>query len=108
MTYRRIMLACSLWLAWSGNISTVTRRLEAAVTAIEKLGTVMETRVNPEYHALRIAELQLTADYQMKVQEERERAREERALLREQKRAEAELAAEKERLKKSTSTTSTP
>ena len=84
----------------SGNISTATRRLQAAVAAIEKLGTVMEMRVNPEYHALRIAELQLTADYQMKVQEEREKAREERALLREQKRAEAELAAEKERLEK--------
>jgi hypothetical protein len=84
----------------SGNISTATRRLEAAVTAIEKLGTVMEMRVNPEYHTLRIAELQLTADYQMKLQEERERAREERALLREQRRVEAELAAEKERLEK--------
>jgi hypothetical protein len=84
----------------SGNISTATRRLEAAVTAIQKLGTVMEMRVNPDYHALRITELQLTADYQMKQQEERERAREERALLREQKRVEAELAAEKERLEK--------
>ena len=84
----------------SGNISTATRRLDAAVTAIEKLGTVMEMRVNPEYHALRVAELQLTADYQMKVQEEREKARQERALLREQKRAEAELAAERERLEK--------
>jgi hypothetical protein len=84
----------------SGNISTATRRLDAAVTAIEKLGAIMDMRVNPEYHALRITELQLTADYQMKVQEEREKAREERALLREQKRAEAELAAEKERLEK--------
>ena len=36
----------------------------------------------------------------MKVQEERERAREERALLREQRRAEVELAAERERLDK--------
>lgn len=84
----------------SGNINTATRRLEAAMTAIEKLGAIMEMRVNPEYHALRVAELQLTADYQMKVQEEREKAREERELLREQKRAEAELAAEKERLEK--------
>ena len=57
-------------------------------------------RVNPEYHALRVSELELTADYQMKLQEEREQAREERALLREQRRAEAELAAEKERLGK--------
>jgi hypothetical protein len=84
----------------SGNISTAARRLEAAMTAIEKLGTIMEMRVNPSYHALRVAELQLTADYQMKIQEEREKAREERELLREQKRAEAELAAERERLEK--------
>ena len=84
----------------SGNISTAIRRLEAAVAAIEKLGAIMEMRVNPEYHALRVAELELTADYQMKVQEEREKAREERELLREQRRAEAELAAERERLEK--------
>jgi hypothetical protein len=84
----------------SGNISTATRRLEAAMAAIEKLGAIMEMRVNPAYHALRVAELQLTADYQMKIQEERERAREERELLREQRRAEAELATERDRLEK--------
>lgn len=84
----------------SGNISTATKRLLSAVAAIEKLGAIMEMRVNPEYHALRIAELELTADYQIKRQEEREQAREERELLREQRRAEAELAAEKERLDK--------
>jgi hypothetical protein len=84
----------------SGNISTATKRLVSAVTAIEKLGAIMDMRVNPQYHALRVAELELTADYQVKLQEEREQAREERALLREQRRAEAELAAEKERLDK--------
>jgi Domain of unknown function (DUF4041)/T5orf172 domain len=84
----------------SGNISTATKRLVSAVTAIERLGAIMDMRVNPEYHALRVAELELTADYQIKLQEEREQAREERALLREQRRAEAELAAEKERLDK--------
>jgi len=84
----------------SGNVTTATKRLESAVTAIERLGSIMEMRVNPDYHGLRIAELELTADYQMKVQEERERAREERELLREQRRAEQELAAERERLEK--------
>lgn len=83
-----------------GNVSTAKRRLEAAMSAIEKLGTIMEMRVNPEYHALRVQELELTGDYQMKLQEEKEKAREERELLREQRRAEAELAAEKERLDK--------
>lgn len=84
----------------SGNISTATKRLGSAVTAIEKLGAIMDMRVNPEYHALRVAELELTADYQIKRQEEREQAREERELLREQRRAEAELAAERVRLEK--------
>jgi hypothetical protein len=84
----------------SGNIRTATKRLESAVVAIEKLGAIMEMRVNPEFHALRLQELELTADFQMKVQEERERAREERELLREQRRAEQELAAERERLEK--------
>ncbi|MER5801511.1 DUF4041 domain-containing protein [Streptomyces mirabilis] len=84
----------------SGNVRAARKRLESAVTAIEKLGVIMEMRISPEYHALRITELELTADFQMKVQEERERARQERQLLREQRRAEQELAAEKERLEK--------
>ena len=84
----------------SGNVTTAKKRLESAMNAIEKLGAVMQMRVNPDYHALRVEELELTADFQMKVQEERERAREERELLREQRRAEAELAAERERLEK--------
>lgn len=84
----------------SGNISTAKRRLDASVVAIEKLGALMEMRVNPDYHQLRIQELELTADFQIKVQEERERAREERELLREQRRVEQELAAERERLDK--------
>jgi hypothetical protein len=84
----------------SGNIATAQKRLENAVKSIEKLGVIMEMRVNPDYHRLRIQELELTADYQMKLQEERERAREERELMREQRRAEQELAAERERLEK--------
>jgi len=84
----------------AGNITTAKKRLDSAVRAIEKLGAIMEMRINPDYHELRIAELELTADFQMKVQEERERAREERELLREQRRAEQELATERERLEK--------
>ena len=84
----------------SGNISTAKKRLENAMKSIEKLGYIMEMRVNPDYHQLRVEELELTADYQMKVQEEKEHAREQRELLREQRRAEQELAAERERLEK--------
>lgn len=84
----------------NGNISTAIKRLENAMKSIEKLGVIMEMRVNPDYHQLRVQELELTADYQMKVQEERERAREERELLREQRKVEQELALERERLEK--------
>jgi hypothetical protein len=84
----------------AGNLLTATKRLEAAVVSIQKLGSMMEMQINPAYHALRIREIELTADFQMKVQAEREEAREERERLREERRAEAELAAERERLDK--------
>ncbi len=84
----------------NGNISTAKKRLESAMNSIQKLGVIMEIRVNPSYHQLRVEELELTADYQMRVQEEKEKAREERELLREQRKAEQELAAERERLEK--------
>lgn len=84
----------------SGNVQAAVRRLERSVTAIEKLGSMMEMRINPTYHNLRIRELELVGDYQMKVQEEREAAREERERLREERRAEAELQAERARLDK--------
>lgn len=84
----------------SGNVVTAKKRLEASVTSIARLGAMMEMRINPEYHALRVKELELTADYLMKLQVEKEEAREERERLREERRAEQELTAEKARLDK--------
>lgn len=84
----------------SGNVRTAKARLERAMAAIGRLGAIMEMRVNSDYHQVRVEELELTADFQMKVQEEKERAREERAELREQQRVEKELAAEREKLDK--------
>lgn len=84
----------------AGNVITAKSRLDKAVGSIVRLGAMMEMRVNPESHAVRFEELELTADYLMKVQEEREQAREERERLREERRAEQELAAERERLDK--------
>lgn len=84
----------------AGNALTAKKRLEASVTSIAKLGAMMEMHIAPGYHDLRIEEIELTADYLMKVQEEKEEAREERERLREERKVEAELAAEKERLAK--------
>jgi hypothetical protein len=84
----------------AGNVLTAKKRLENSVTSIAKLGSMMEMRISPEFHALRVEEIELTADYLMKVQEEKEAAREERERLREERKVEQELAAEKERLAK--------
>ncbi|MFF0636162.1 DUF4041 domain-containing protein [Nocardia sp. NPDC004151] len=84
----------------AGNLDTAKRRLDKAAKDIEKLGAAMQMGVSSSYHAMRTKELELTADYMMKVQEEREIAREERERLREERKVEQELAAERERLDK--------
>lgn len=84
----------------AGSVSAAVARLERAVAAIQKQGRFMDMHVTEAFHALRVEEIELTADYLMKVQEEREAEREHRAQLREQRRAEAELAAERQRLEK--------
>lgn len=83
-----------------GNVVTAKRRLEASRTAIAKLGSLMEMRISDEFHDLRVEEIELTADWLMKKQEEREAEREERARLREEKKIERELAEERARLDK--------
>lgn len=84
----------------AGNVVTAKKRLEASRTSIAKLGAMMEMHISDEFHALRLEEIELTADWLMKKQEEREEAREERARLREERRVQQELAAERERLDK--------
>jgi len=83
-----------------GNVVTAKKRLEASRTAIAKLGRMMEMRISDAFHGLRLEEIELTADWVMKKQEEKETAREERARLREERRVEEELVAERARLDK--------
>lgn len=54
----------------AGNLATAAQRLEASATSIAKLGAMMEMRIAPGYHALRVEELELTADWLMKVGDE--------------------------------------
>lgn len=84
----------------AGSVTMAIKRLEASRDVIAKLGAMMEMRISEPYHALRVREVELAADYQMKKQEERETARQERERLREEQKVEAELAAERERLEK--------
>ena len=83
-----------------GNLQTAIRRLDASRVAIARLGKMMEMRISDAFHALRIEEIELTADYLVKKEEEREIARAERERLREERKVEQELAAARERLEK--------
>ena len=83
-----------------GNVVTAKKRLDVTRDAIAKLGGLMEMRISDEFNALRVEEIELTADWLMKKQEEREDQREQRAALREEQRVARELAEERERLDK--------
>jgi len=75
-------------------------RLTKAKETISRLGKTMSITVTDKYHALRVAELELTADYLAKVAEQKEADRAERARLREEEIAQREFEREKERLLK--------
>lgn len=75
-------------------------RLTKAKETIAKLGSLLNITISDEYHAQRLYELELTADYLVKAAEEKERIREERALQKEEERVQRELEAEKARLHK--------
>lgn len=83
-----------------GNVHTAKKRLEASRAAIVKLGSMMAMHISDAYHGLRIEEIELTADWLMKKQEEKEVQREERARLREEARVERELKEQRAQLDK--------
>ena len=68
--------------------------------SISKLGVSMKIEITNQYHGLRLRELELTADYQSKVAEEKEREREARARLKEEEAARREYEREQARLEK--------
>ncbi|MCZ7556096.1 MAG: DUF4041 domain-containing protein [Bacteroidia bacterium] len=84
----------------SGNVVTAKKRVDSSRDAIKKLGSMMQMHISDAFHALRIEEIELTSDYLMKKQEEREAAIEERARLREERKVAAELEEEREKLNK--------
>ena len=84
----------------AGNAATAKGRIERSRETIEKLGKMMEMRINLEFHALRVQEIELTSDFLIKKQEEKELAREERAQLREEMKVAAELVSQRELLEK--------
>src|SRR6478735_3703723 len=81
-------------------LDSAVDRLNKVVNTIQNLGKTMSIQVTPDYHRLRIRELELAADYQEMLAREKDKEREERERLREQRKVEQEIAREKERLEK--------
>jgi hypothetical protein len=75
-------------------------RLTKARETIARLGDSMSIRISEDYHALRVEEVLLTADYLSKVEEEKERIRSQREQQREEEAARREFEREKARLLK--------
>lgn len=73
-------------------------RLERAKSSIEKLGQSMAIQITDDYHQLRLDELKLTADYHVKVANERENQRALREEAREQEKVEKELQKAREKI----------
>ncbi|PWR11147.1 DUF4041 domain-containing protein [Micromonospora acroterricola] len=81
-------------------LDSAVERLGKVAATIAKLGKTMHIRISEDYHRLRVRELEITADYQAKLAEEKEREREEKARLREERRVQQEIDRERARLDK--------
>jgi hypothetical protein len=75
-------------------------RLRKVVETIIRLGKTMQIQISVPYYALRVRELELTADFLQKQAEEKEAERIERERLREERKVRQELERERERLDK--------
>ena len=81
-------------------VDTAKKRLERTREAIVKNGSTMGVAIDESYHALRLEELQLTADHHLRLEQEKENAREERQRLREEAKAQEEFKRRKKDLLK--------
>ena len=81
-------------------LDSAVDRLTKVAATIVRLGKTMDIRIADAYHQLRIQELELTADHQEQLAEQKERERVERDRLREERRVEQELERERLRLDK--------
>ena len=81
-------------------MAAAVERLKKVSQIIERLGKTMQIRISPPYLALRVQELELTADFVQKQAEEKEAERAERQRLREERKAQLEMERERARLEK--------
>ncbi len=82
------------------NIEMGEKRIRQSFEACNKLGRVMTVRLSDEYLNLKLDELRLAHEYQIKKQEEKEEAKRIREELREQQKLEQEIRAAREKIAK--------
>lgn len=81
-------------------LHSLVDRLDKSRATIAKLGATMDIRITDGYHRLRVRELELTADFLSKQEEEKERRRELREIQREEEKLQREIERERARLAK--------
>lgn len=84
----------------AGNLSTAQARLSKVREQIARQGSMIALQITDNYHRLRLQELEVAARHLQALQAEKELERERRAELAEQRKAEAELKKEQDRLSK--------
>ncbi|QHC60247.1 DUF4041 domain-containing protein [Rathayibacter sp. VKM Ac-2760] len=84
----------------AGSLAVAQARLSKAAEMIERQGSMITLTIDPEYHHLRLTEIQLANQHLQALAREKELERARREELREQRKAEQELAREHERLDK--------
>ena len=82
------------------NIEASEKKINVSAEAISKLGSMMGIAVTPVYIRLKLSELRLMHEYQVKKQEEKEAAKELRQRQREEAKAQKELEEARKRLEK--------
>lgn len=82
------------------NIESNEKRIEQSFEALNKLGQIMQVRINNEYKQYKMQELYLAHEYQQKKQDEKEEQKKAREELREQQKLEQEIKMAREKILK--------
>ena len=82
------------------NYEASEKKIRSSVEAISKLGATMSISIAPEYATLKIQELHLAFEYQMKKQQEKEEQKEARAQMREAAKLQKEIEAQRKKFEK--------
>ncbi|MFG6440158.1 DUF4041 domain-containing protein [Roseateles sp. LKC17W] len=82
------------------NVELGEKRIRQSFEACNKLGRVMTVELSPQYLHLKLGELHLSHEFQIKKQEEKEEAKRVREELREQQKLDQEIRAAREKIAK--------